>query len=243
MLKKEDFLVGGVALALGILLGYLVFSYYPWETKKNSEMLGLEMGLNNKGWEFFKKGELNFAQEEFENYIENNPRNAYAHFGMGSIHLQRNKYMNAFEELSYAHSINQDIPKIVNGLGMSLYSLQRYSETIPYLEEAANKNPKQDESIMFLGRAYLKTNNFVEARKAFLQSKNTSDSYYVSPVGLFLSAYGEGNMEEAQILLEEMWPHILVIKGKPDERFMAFMECAIPRQKDAAHVFECGEKL
>ncbi len=243
MPKKEEVLIIGFALALGLFLGYLVFSYLPFEKSADAEQLGIEMGQDNDGWAFFNKGELDSAREEFEKYIANNQRNAYAHFGLGLLHQQKKDYKRSLEELFSAQTLNPDIPHLAKNLGITLYFLQNYEGSVQNLEKAVADNPRDEESALLLGRAYLKKERFEEAERMFLKQNNISVSYALSRVDLFLSAYGEGNEDIAKMRLTEMWPSIWTMKSKPDERFMAFVECALPQQKDAKHVFECGDLL
>ncbi len=242
-MQKRGYVIFAILVLVGVFLLSVAMGkgYYSYQKTEGDSPLSKKAG-QGAGWKLYSSGSFEEAMDEFTKQILADNNNFEAYLGAGKSSLMLKEFSSAEKYFSAATLLKKKNFDSQAGLGEALYSQGKFDQAAMAFQKAIKIDSSKPQSWEGLGKSYLHLGRYDEAKAVFQFMQDHFESS-VSPVGLFLSTYGEGNMEEAQKRLEEMWPHLWVMKSKPDERFVAFMECAIPMQKDATHVFECGKLL
>ena len=124
----------------------------------------------NYGSIYFQRGYLEQAEASFRLALRDDPENAEALYGLGSVYLKQEKGGEARQSFERAIKLRASYPDTLanawNNLGLLATREGRTDEAIPYFQEALKLNPDHLIALENLGNAYRQQRNWDEARKA-----------------------------------------------------------------------------
>lgn len=132
----------------------------------------LEFGRNylSLGALFFQRGYLDEAESAFQQAFRDDPGNAEALYGIGSVYLNQNKNAAARETFERATKLQASYPDTLpdswNNLGVIATREGRMDDSILCFEQALQVNPHHVAALENLGNAYRLEKRWDEARKA-----------------------------------------------------------------------------
>ena len=131
-----------------------------------------EFGRNHLslGSAFFQRGYYDQAEATFRLALQEDPSNAEAHYGLGSVYLKQEKLLDArasFEQVLKLTATYPDTgPNAWNNLGLLATREGRVNEAIDYFQGALRLNPDYWIALENLGNAYRQQKRWDEARAA-----------------------------------------------------------------------------
>lgn len=159
-------------------------------------------------WKYYRK-DWQGTVEQFNIAIQQNPRDAYAHFMRGNAYTNLEAYDLALKDLAYALELQ---PKWINAyVNMSYIAYERddYLQSMKYAEEALKVNPKLLQALSNRAVAYVMLNQVDAARADY----DTIMRFYplsgYAQVGLSSIYIREGNFDEAIHLCSD----VINVKG------------------------------
>ena len=157
-----------------------------------------------------KSGDFVPAVNEYEIAAHTDPSESNL-FDWGSELLLHRTYEPATEVFEKATLRYPQSPRLLIGLGMTLYSLGRYDEAVKALLAAADLDPADSRCYLFLSRAYDSSPQQAEEvitrfrRYAELQPRNALATYYYA-MSLWKGKRGEGaafDLRQVESLLQK----------------------------------------
>jgi tetratricopeptide (TPR) repeat protein len=132
----------------------------------------------NIGTCYFKKGELDKAEEEFQvvldktiethgDYKKDKGTSLRAFTGLGEIYLQKEKFGTAQEYFTQALDISPEDETSAYNVGEVYFSNQKIDEAIEYFELAIKINKEWSKPYLKLGYAYLNKGDFDKSLEYF----------------------------------------------------------------------------
>jgi Flp pilus assembly protein TadD/peroxiredoxin len=117
---------------------------------------------------FFERGYFDQAEASFRFALRDDPSNAEAHYGLGSVYLKQDKSNAARDSFERAVKLNASYPDTLanawNNLGLLAVREGRAGQAISYFQEALQRNPDHWIAIENLGNAYRQQKRWDEAR-------------------------------------------------------------------------------
>jgi tetratricopeptide (TPR) repeat protein len=147
------------------------------KTKNTAELHNLLAGIEEKDGNFVA------AANEYESAAHMDPSESNL-FDWGSELLIHRTLAPAIEVFQHATERYPNSPRLMIGLGMSLYSRGNYDEAVKSLLRAADLNPSDPGAYLFLSKAYDSSPSQADEviqrfrRFAELQPRNAQASYY-----------------------------------------------------------------
>lgn len=141
----------------------------------------------------------------FNEAMKIDPKSHIPYNGIAEVYRDNKKDMDkAMEWYGKSLSVKTDERKACFGMGYCLNSKGRYSEAIPYLQKAIEKEPSYTAAFVELGYSYFKTGKNTEALQQFdkaiaLNSKNENARYYAGLVYI-----SQKNKTKAQQMADEL---------------------------------------
>jgi Flp pilus assembly protein TadD len=135
-----------------------------------------EFGRNHLslGSAFFQRGYYDQAEATFRLALQEDPSNAEAHYGLGSVYLKQEKILDArasFEQVLKLTAAYPDTgPNAWNNLGLLATREGRINEAIDYFQGALRLNPDYWIALENLGNAYRQQKRWDEARAALVRA-------------------------------------------------------------------------
>ncbi|MDR2617123.1 MAG: tetratricopeptide repeat protein [Endomicrobium sp.] len=127
---------------------------------------------------YLRNNVYELAQEFFNEVLKNNKNSIHAKKGLGNLFYLQNSYQKAifyYEQLGFLNADKDTILKMVD----SYTNLNDISKAIEILEKYA-ENSESFEILLLLGQLYIENNEYVKAKKLFLNlHKNYSDNFKV----------------------------------------------------------------
>lgn len=160
----------------------------------------LEMGFANTK---LKKDEE--AISNFKRAMELDPKNHIPTNGIAEVYRDNKKDMNeAINWYRKTLAINSTERKACFGLGYCLNSQQKYSDAIPYLRTAIEKEPTYTAAFVELGYSLYRTGSYTEAEEKLLKAvalnpQNENSRYY-----LVLLYIAQKNKTKAQQVVDQL---------------------------------------
>jgi len=118
---------------------------------------------------FFGRGYYDQAGDAFQRALADDPSNAEALYGLGSVYLQQGKTAQAQESFlrttKLEPSYPDTLPNAWNNLGLIATREGRVAEAIPYFQEALKLSPDHPVALENLGNAYRQEKQWEEARR------------------------------------------------------------------------------
>jgi Flp pilus assembly protein TadD len=158
----------------------------------------------NVGLAHLREGRPEMAVEEFRKAIKKEPRNPYAHKGLGLAYARLNKFPEALAALRKALELNPYYVDVRNDLGSVLIVAGQRDEGKAEFLKAYNDatNPTPEVSARNLGQACLEERNYTDAANWFRTSLSRNRAYVESYLGLADAVEALARPEEALSVLE-----------------------------------------
>ncbi|NBC84027.1 MAG: tetratricopeptide repeat protein [Bacteroidetes bacterium] len=170
--KSLSIIVGAIALIVAAYLGYKKFYLAPLEQEATSQMFGAE--------QYFEKDSFNLALYGDGNYIGFldvideyglTKSGNLSHYYAGISYLQIGEYKQAIDHLKRFDADDIIISTIALGaIGDAYTELNDYDKAIQFYEKAAEKNPNNFSTPIYLkklGLVYEETGNFEKALEVY----------------------------------------------------------------------------
>lgn len=109
----------------------------------------------------------NEAQQEFEQELRIDPRNAGAEYVLGELARQSQQWDEAVKHFSLATKLDPQFGEAFLGLGSSLVSEKQYADAIVPLETAVKLEPRNPDAHYTLAMAYTRAGRKQEGEKEF----------------------------------------------------------------------------
>ncbi|MGZ5025233.1 MAG: tetratricopeptide repeat protein, partial [Chthoniobacterales bacterium] len=136
-----------------------------------SKQYTLQFGRNHlsTGSLFYQRGYLEQAEVSFQQALRDDPSNAEALYGIGSVYLNQNKNAAAREMFERCVKVQSNYPETIpdawNNLGVLATREHRIDEAINDFQQALSVNPRHILSLNNLGNAYRLQKRWDDARK------------------------------------------------------------------------------
>ena len=114
-----------------------------------------------------KAGHIDEAERGYRRVLAANPRSAEAHFMLGLVHLQRNRWPAAETCLRQAIAIDSGDARFHNNLGKALLGLARPGEALESFETALARAPEFENARFGRGVALMALDRLSEAEEDF----------------------------------------------------------------------------
>lgn len=150
---------GEANLLLGLIYSHLqrpgtALGYYLEFAQLHPEAVWVQALIGDL---YLEMGRLTEAERSYRLALEGSLEGeswARAHFGLGTVALERSQYAEAKESFSRALEEAQDFFAARLGLGQALYHLGEYEEAIEVLELAQLQAPRSLTMLEYLGLSY-----------------------------------------------------------------------------------------
>ena len=103
------------------------------------------------------------AQKACQRALSLNEKSYTAHYILGFINSQSQKWNEAADHLKTANQLKSNNPEILRCLGWTLFNSDKRTQGIVILERALNLDPENSLTLCDLGICYLQTKNFEKA--------------------------------------------------------------------------------
>jgi tetratricopeptide (TPR) repeat protein len=147
-------------------------------------------------------------EEAIRYYLEGQKIDPKSHVplnGIAEVYRDNKKDINeAMNWYKKTLALNPTERKACFGMGYCLNSQQKYSEAIPYLKTAIEKEPDYTAAYVELGYSYLKTSMHAEAIENFSKAMQLNPANENSRYYLVLLYIDQKNKAKAQQILEEL---------------------------------------
>jgi tetratricopeptide (TPR) repeat protein len=134
-----------------------------------SEGFEFQRNYLSYGSVFFQRGYYEQAGASFERALRDSPSSAEAAYGLGSVYLQQQRNLEAREWFERAQRLKtsypDNLPSILNNLGLLLAREGRGSEAAGYFQESLRLSPDYLIALTNLGNVYRQLGQWDEARR------------------------------------------------------------------------------
>jgi tetratricopeptide (TPR) repeat protein len=133
----------------------------------------VEFGRNylSYGSVYFQRGYMDQAEASFRIALRDDPTSAEALYGIGSVHLEKNKTADARNSFERALKLRASYPDTLanawNNLGLLAAREGHTEEAVRYFQEALKLNPDHRIALDNLGSAYRQSRRWDDARKTY----------------------------------------------------------------------------
>ena len=146
VLKKESILIAAVAMIVGVLGGYLIFSIST-EGKGQKEIQGISAGVGSP---------TDYAKRitEAEKIVAQDPKNLNAWMSLGNDYFDTEQAQKAIHAYGKALEIEPNNANILTDQGVMFRKVGWYDKAIANFEKAQKIDPKHLQSLYNLGVVY-----------------------------------------------------------------------------------------
>jgi tetratricopeptide (TPR) repeat protein len=155
-------------------------------------------GLHQRGAQLLQQGAYTEALECYQELLGANPRDAFAHNGLGSVLTHLMRLPEAEEHLRRAIGIRESFPEAQFNLGCLLQSRGRYAESEQPLRRSLKLKPDRLDARLALGGSLLLLGRISEARDCYEKALRVAPRSTVAIVGLAQIEAMEGRFAEAE---------------------------------------------
>jgi Flp pilus assembly protein TadD/peroxiredoxin len=125
------------------------------------------------GVAMFQHGYLDQAEESFKQVIAAKPRNAEAHYNLGTLYLRRKSFAEAHASLQQAVNLRPDYPEAWNNLGMLAAEDGHNEDAVRNFRHSLELRPDYAVAMLNLGNLYRRQGDYDEARTLLLHALDT----------------------------------------------------------------------
>jgi beta-barrel assembly-enhancing protease len=130
----------------------------------------------------------------FRDDLKKNPSDVNALYGLAVVQAKMGQTKEASETIKSALSYAPDDPEMLRDAGIIAYLGERYAEAVVYLRKAYQINEGDEETVLYLGRAYEQTGDTFTALELYKKAAATGSKDEQITYGL-ATAYGKLNNE------------------------------------------------
>jgi predicted Zn-dependent protease len=130
----------------------------------------------------------------FRDDLKKNPSDVNALYGLAVVQAKMGQTKEASETIKQALSYAPDDPEMLRDAGIIAYLGERYAEAVVYLRKAYQINESDEETVLYLGRAYEQTGDTFTALELYKKAAATGSKDEQITYGL-ATAYGKLNNE------------------------------------------------
>jgi len=128
----------------------------------------------------------------FRDELKKNPSDLNALYGLAVVQAKMGQTKEAAETIKTALSYAAEDPEILRDAGVIAYLRGRYAEAVAYLRKAYQINEGDEETVLYLGRAYEQTGDFITALELYKKAAAAGSKDEQITYGL-ATAYGKLN--------------------------------------------------
>src|SRR2546427_6080 len=132
-----------------------------WNLSKRPDMPELHYALGNVYW---KRRDLDKAEEQFRKELQIDPENYLATWKLGNIYLSKRQYDQAFPYLDKAVQQKPDLAQAHRDLGRALIQTGNFERAVVQLKEVAQLTPEESTSHYLMAQAYRKLGKKAEEK-------------------------------------------------------------------------------
>ena len=147
-MKKENVLYIVVALLVGLLGGYLVFSLAGGKKQAEAPMSGIPMGAGSPA-------DYQARITEAEKIVAKDPKNFQAWVSLGNDYFDTSQPQKAIDAYSKALEINPNSPDILTDQGVMFRKVGWFDKALANFEKAQQVEPKHLQSLYNIGVVYM----------------------------------------------------------------------------------------
>ncbi len=153
---------------------------------------------NQKGVEFFKKDNLEQAEDYFKKAIQLKPVFAKGYNNLANLEVKRGNLEKARQYALKSVEIDPDFPEGYYNLGLISKKQKDFASEIYYLDRAISTDSKYYEAYFARGLAYYNKGNYEKAKYNFGQVLRYKNDHFLASQNLGIIYANELNYEQAE---------------------------------------------
>jgi cytochrome c-type biogenesis protein CcmH/NrfG len=146
--KKENILYIVVALLIGLLGGYLVFSLASGKKQADTPTSSIPMGAGSPA-------DYQARITEAEKVVAKEPKNLQAWVSLGNDYFDTSQPQKAIDAYSKALEINPNNPDVLTDQGVMFKKVGWFDKALANFEKAQQIDPKHLQSLYNIGVVYM----------------------------------------------------------------------------------------
>ncbi len=147
-MKKENILYIVVALLVGLLGGYLVFSLAGGKKQADIPVSGIPMGAGSPA-------DYQARITEAEKIVAKDPKNLQAWVSLGNDYFDTSQPQKAIDAYSKALELNPNNPDILTDQGVMYKRVGWFDKALANFDKAQQVDPKHLQSLYNIGVVYM----------------------------------------------------------------------------------------
>ena len=147
-MKKENILYIAVALLVGLLGGYLVFSLAGGKKQTEVPTAGIPMGAGSPA-------DYQSRITEAEKIVAKEPKNLQAWVSLGNDYFDTSQPQKAIDAYTKALELNPNNPDVLTDQGVMFRKVGWFDKALANFEKAQQVDPKHLQSLYNIGVVYM----------------------------------------------------------------------------------------
>ena len=141
------------------------------------------------------------ARDQFRKRLRDDPKDAYAHYGLALVEMRRLSYKQALKSFHNLEKYWPDNPKVLRGLGECNLNLGNFEEASRYLSLTTALSPGDQIAMLGLGQCYLRLGQPQAAERILnrLLAQYPDDAQARYELGIALGRLGKSGLASYQI--------------------------------------------
>jgi len=173
----------------------------PMQTEPNEPQYTPDY-YNEKGIEYFKRDNMQKAENFFKKAIELKPMYAKAYNNLANVEARRGNFDKAIEYNNQAVIIDPYYPESYYNLALIYKKRKDFINEISYLDKAIQADPKYYQAYFTRGLAYYTSGNYEQAKYNFKEVLKLKNDHYLASQNLGIIYANELNKTEAENYLK-----------------------------------------
>jgi len=157
---------------------------------------------NEKGIEYFKRDNIQKAENFFKKAIELKPMYAKAYNNLANVEARKGNFDKAIEYNNQAIIIDPYYPESYYNLALIYKKRKDFVNEISYLDKAVQADPKYYQAYFTRGLAYYTSGNYDQAKYNFKEVLKLKNDHYLASQNLGIIYANELNKTEAENYLK-----------------------------------------
>lgn len=157
---------------------------------------------NEKGIEYFKRDNMQKAENFFKKAIELKPMYAKAYNNLANVEAKRGNFDNAIQYNQQALAIDPNYPESYYNLALIYKKRKDFINEIAYLDKAVQADPKYYQAYFTRGLSYYNAGNYEQAKYNFKEVLKLKNDHYLASQNLGIIYANELNKNEAENYLK-----------------------------------------
>ena len=141
------------------------------------------------------------ARDQFRKRLRDDPKDAYAHYGLALVEMRRSRYKEALDSFHHLEKLWPDSTKVLRGLGECNLNMGNFEEASRLLSLVTALNPEDQIAMLGLGQCYLRLNQPEAAERILnrLLAQYPDDAQARYELGIALGRLGKTGLASYQI--------------------------------------------